>query len=365
MLKVLNRFLRRRVKQIRKLRKPRNKILADSLFPKTMVKCTRRIRAALVKRPVIASVTQPARKWLASYFSSFEVDGILPARRMRYWLYLPENAPVSPLPLVVMLHGCEQTASEFAQGTRMNSLAEKKGFAVLYPQQSRTAHPHRCWAWYKRAIQNGDGEAKMIAGMIEKVVRINELDGSRVYLAGLSAGAAMANIVALNYPHLIAAVGLHSGTVFGAAYSRMGAYNVMQYGASHLIDAAIHSAVKKCSAFPVMPAILIHGRQDTIVRPVNLMQLTRQFKLLDHLSVENREPIVLKEKQPASGLPRSKTYQTDEYYAGKKLVLKMCEVFNLDHAWSGGDCALRFNACKGPDASKMMWDFFVKHRRAA
>lgn len=262
-----------------------------------------------------------------------------------------------------MLHGCEQTAAEFAQGTRMNLLAEQKGFAVLYPQQSLNAHPHRCWPWYKPAIQHGGGEAKMIAAMVEKVVLKNALDRSRVYLAGLSAGAAMANIVALNYPHLIAAVGMHSGTVFGAAHTSVGGYGVMQHGALQSIDAAIRDAVKKHRFFPSMPAILIHGSQDAVVRPVNLAQLTRQFKLLKQLSAESDEPVLRAKSNAETDSVRGKNYQTDMYYAGKTLVLKVCEIFSLEHAWSGGDCALRFNRCKGPDASKMMWNFFARHRR--
>jgi poly(hydroxyalkanoate) depolymerase family esterase len=365
MLKGLNRLWWSGVKQIRKAQKSQNKKLVKSLLAKPAAKRTRRIKAAPVKRIATASAARLAGKWLASYFSSYEVDGVLPARRMRYWLYLPANASLSPLPLVVMLHGCEQTADEFAQGTRMNLLAEQKGFAVLYPQQSLNAHPNRCWSWYKRAIQNGGGEAQMIAAIIGKVVLKNELDPSRIYLAGLSAGAAMAGIVALNYPHLIAAVGLHSGPVFGAAHSRMGAFGVMQHGAAQSIDGAIQDTVKKDNAYPAMPAILIHGRQDTVVRPINLTQSARQFKLLDRLSTDGEEPIALQQKKPASVSARSKTYQTDDYYAGKKLMLKVCEIFQLDHAWSGGDCTLRFNACKGPDASKMMWNFFVRHRRLA
>ncbi len=365
MLKGLNRLWWSGVKQIRKAQKSRNKKLVKSLFAKPAAKRTRRLPAAPAKRIAVASAARPAGKWLASYFSSFEVDGVPSARRMRYWLYLPANAPPSPLPVVVMLHGCEQTADEFAQGTRMNLLADEKGFAVLYPQQSRNAHPNRCWSWYKRAIQNGGGEAKMIAALIEKAVLKNELDRSRVYLAGLSAGAAMANIVALNYPDLIAAVGLHSGPVFGAAHSRMGAYGVMQHGASLSIDGAIESAVKRRIAFPAMPAILIHGRQDTVVRPINLAQLARQFTLLDRLSADGAEPLRRKATEPAAASTRGKTCQTDDYYAGKKLMLKVCEIFQLDHAWSGGDCMLRFNACKGPDASKMMWNFFARHRRVA
>lgn len=365
MLKGLSRLWWSGVKQIRKAQKSQNKKLAKSLLakPKPAAKRVSRTRPP-VARALPALAHRPPGKWLASYFSSFELDGFLPARRMRYWLYLPASAAASPLPLVVMLHGCEQTATEFAQGTRMNLLAERKGFAVLYPQQSVNAHPNRCWAWYKSEIQNGGGDVKMIAAMIEKVVQKHALNASRVYVCGLSAGAAMANILALNYPHLVAAVGMHSGPVFGAAHSRIGAYAAMQHGGIDLFDHAIRNVIKKDKTFPRMPAILIHGLQDTVVRPVNLAQLTHQFKVLNQLAEDGAEPILLKEEKPAGVAARRKSYRMDAYYGGEKMMLKVCEIFNLDHAWSGGDCTLPYNACKGPDASKMMWDFFARHQRS-
>ena len=137
--------------------------------------------------------------WSRSYFASPPA----PARRMQYWLYLPAGAGGkpgasaqfdAPLPLVVMLHGCQQTVAEFATATRMNALAERKGFAVLYPQQSAAGDAHRCWHWYKRATQQGQGDVALIAALIAQVRRQHGLDASRTYVAGLSAGAGLANI---------------------------------------------------------------------------------------------------------------------------------------------------------------------------
>lgn len=240
----------------------------------------------------------------------------------------------------------------------MNQLAEEKGFAVLYPQQSLKGHPNRCWHWYEKNTQDGGDDVELIVGVIGKVIQKYPVDPTRVYVGGISAGASMANIVALNYPHMIAAVGLHSGTVFGAGHSRMGALSVMQLGSLKFIGTAIRNIVKKYDPFPKMPAILIHGQEDKVVRPVNLAQLTQQFRILNDIPAEGQPQQVLKAAQTGRN-----SYRIQDYYIGRKLLLRTCEILQLEHAWSGGDCTLKFNACAGPDASKMMWDFFARHQR--
>jgi poly(hydroxyalkanoate) depolymerase family esterase len=316
--------------------------------------------ATASRRPAGVLPTTLPGKWLRSYYSSAEA-GAVPARRMSYWLYLPAATPAEPMPLLVMLHGCQQTATQFADGTRMNRLAEEKGFAVLYPQQSLRGHPNRCWHWYERNTQQGGDDVKLIVGVIGKVMETRSVDPCRVYLAGLSAGAAMANIIALNHPHMIAAVGLHSGTIFGAGHSHLGALSVMQLGSSRSPLPAIDEAANRSTPFPLMPAILIHGQQDSVVRPINLTQLTQQFSRLNGLRPEEQRPPVMKRAQ--SGSKSAHAYRLRDFYAGRTLVLRECEVESLDHAWSGGDCTLKFNDCSGPDASRMMWDFFARHRR--
>jgi poly(hydroxyalkanoate) depolymerase family esterase len=247
----------------------------------------------------------------------------------------------------------------------MNRLAEQKGFAVLYPQQSLRRHPNRCWHWYEKPTQDGGGDVQLIVGIIGQVVDKYAMDRSRIYIAGLSAGASMAGIVALNFPDLIAAVGLHSGTVFGAGRSRMDAYAIMQTGAAGKIGGPIRDVLEKSGDFPGMPAILIHGQSDKVVRPVNLTQLAQQFRLLNRLSGDGEPPPVLKLAAKPGARNPANAYKTIDHYSGRKLMLRVCDILQLDHAWSGGDCKLQYNACAGPDASKMMWDFFARHRRSA
>jgi poly(hydroxyalkanoate) depolymerase family esterase len=261
-----------------------------------------------------------------------------------------------------MLHGCEQSAEQFARGTRMNALAEEKGFALAYPQQSLRGHPNRCWHWYERSTQDGGDDVRLIAGIIDKICAAYPIDRGRVYVAGLSAGAGMANILALRHPEKIAAVGLHSGPVFGAGHSRSGAYSVMQLGASHLAERAIHALMAQAERFPVMPAILVQGREDRVVRRINQEQLEMQFRLINGLGADSAAPPVDKPGR-ASGRRPSHAYRIRDYRRARKVLLRVCDISQLEHAWSGGDCTLKYNACAGPDASRMMWDFFSRHRR--
>lgn len=307
-------------------------------------------------------------KWLASSYSTLPEALPLAAPRLNYWLYLParalpEAARLGGMPLVVMLHGCEQSATQFAQGTRMNRLAERQGFAVLYPQQSLVSHSNRCWKWYDKATQQGGGDVRLIAGLIEKIAASHPIDHSRIYIGGISAGAGMANIVALHHPELIAAVGLHSGPVFGAGHSVLGALGVMQHGASLRADGAIAEILAHKPGFPQMPAIVIQGEDDRIVRPINMAHLTRQSLLLNRAPADTHITVAFKPGgRPGSPNPAN-AHQIRDFYVGKKLLLRVAQIERLDHAWSGGDPSLSFNAKAGPDASKMMLDFFSRHIR--
>jgi poly(hydroxyalkanoate) depolymerase family esterase len=183
----------------------------------------------------------------------------------RYKLYLPPDTGRGTVhALVVMLHGCTQDPDDFAAGTGMNTLAAEQGFAVLYPAQAQEANPSRCWNWFKHNHQaRGHGEAAVIAGMTQAVVRTQGIDPGRVYIAGLSAGGAMAGLVAAAYPELYAAVGVHSGLAPGAARSLPEGLAAMRNGG---VGAAVGMAL------PV-PTIVFHGDRDEVVHARNGEQL--------------------------------------------------------------------------------------------
>lgn len=335
--------------------------------PPSFTPLLRKALAASFQRPpepatvhrVPLDAPAPARgKWLTSHYTTPAEPG-RPAHRLSYWLYLPDRAPpASGFPLVVMLHGCEQSATLFAQGTRMNQHADRAGYAVLYPQQSLSAHPHRCWHWFDRASQRGGGEVPTIAAIVRKVQGNYPIDRSRVYLGGLSAGAAMANILALSYPELFAAVGLHSAPLFGASHGSAAALGVMQRGASVRAGGAIAEVLDRNAAFPAMPTLLIQGEEDPVVRLVNQTQLEHQAMLLNRLPPGSRVEVVSK-----PGKRDTHPYSVRDVYQGNTVMLRVVRIAELKHAWCGGDERVTFNCGAGPDASRMLLEFFAKHRR--
>jgi poly(hydroxyalkanoate) depolymerase family esterase len=297
-----------------------------------------------------------AGKWSRSFHSAPPTAGRF-VNHLAYALYLPPGAALTDMPLVVMLHGCQQSAEEFAQGTRINLLADRFGFAVLYPEQSKTAHVHRCWHWYEDSANSGGGEAAAVVSLVHEVVARHHFDSERVYLAGMSAGAGLAAMLAVKYPSLFAAVGLHSGVVFGDANSAIGAMDAMRRGSRHdpvgLIDAAVDVA-----DYPGMPAIIVHGELDSVVSKTNAEQLTTEFLRLNRFIDANgawRNGERREETQADSTVT--------DYVKGGRRVIKTCIVRGLGHAWSGGDDTVQFHSSKGPDASAMLWEFFKYQRR--
>jgi poly(hydroxyalkanoate) depolymerase family esterase len=297
-------------------------------------------------------------KWARSYHSAPPTAGRF-VNHLSYALYLPPKAALTPMPLVVMLHGCQQNADEFAQGTRINLLADKFGFAVLYPEQSKHEHSHRCWRWYDDSGSGGGGEAASIVSLVRAAVAEHDLDPERVYLAGMSAGAGLATLLAINYPNVFAAVGLHSGPVFGEAHSGIGAMDVMRRGARTdpitLIDAAVD--VRK---YPGMPAVIVHGELDSVVSATNAEQLTRQFLRLNGFvdAAGNRRAGEAREETHPDGV-------VSDYIKNGRRVVKTSIVRGLGHSWAGGDDTVAFHSSKGPDSSAVMWEFFKHQRRPA
>jgi poly(3-hydroxybutyrate) depolymerase len=329
----------------------------DSLNPLTPARPAGMPGKTRPSRPAPAPGFLPGA-WQAHRLRLVPLSGEL-VPQLSYHLYVPSKAHRGPLPVVVLLHGCRQTPDDLSAGTRMNALAEREGFIVAYPQQPLRRQVQRCWQWFDLGAAEGGREAQAVAALIDALAARQDVREREIYLAGMSAGAAMAAVVALRYPAKVAAAAMHSGVVIGAADTPHGGLRAMQQGSaaepSWLLDAA-----GVTPGGPEMPALVIHGLADDAVHPVNGRLLARQF--LAYNGLEDRFA-----GTPAlPPVPETETPgRSHEYRFGRRSrdLVTLMEVEGLDHAWSGGDPSYGYHSDIGPDASTMMWRFFRQHRR--
>ena len=286
----------------------------------------------------------------------------LPQLKRNYHLYLPGRYDAAkPWPLLVMLHGCKQDALTFSSGTHMNQLADQQGFLVLYPEQRRLANAYRCWNWFDSSAQQAGGEAALIAGMVREVTATYTVDPGRVYIAGLSAGGAMTSIMASCYGHLFAACAVHSGLMYRAAESVSEATKAMRQGSRASPENTARQALAQ-KEFAFVPVIVIHGNKDETVNPVNADQVVEQFMAMASLADGGNAAITEFTSSEHGG--NRYPYEIREYRRGDNLLLRKVLVEGLDHAWSGGNGEHPFNDPNGPDASRMIWEFFTDFQRS-
>jgi poly(hydroxyalkanoate) depolymerase family esterase len=259
-----------------------------------------------------------------------------------YELFVPQHAAAQPLPLVVMLHGCTQNPADFAAGTRMNELAQAQGFVVLYPAQSRRMNPQGCWNWFKHSHQQrGRGEPALLASLTREVIEAHNVDPARVYVAGLSAGGAMAAVLGQCYPELYAAVGVHSGLAPGVATDLPSALAAMK-GASP-------TAVAGGSGKPV---IVFHGDADGTVHPRNAAAV---------VASSTRTTAAVEDSVAADRPGQRCSTRSIHRAADGRAIAEHWTVHGGPHAWSGGSPECSYTDPSGPNASAEMWRFFREH----
>jgi poly(hydroxyalkanoate) depolymerase family esterase len=261
-----------------------------------------------------------------------------------YRLFIPSGYHGQPIPLVIMLHGCTQSPEDFAAGTRMNFIAEEQTCFVAYPAQRAEANQAKCWNWFRPTDQQrGRGEPSLIAGITRQIMRDHSVDPRRVYIGGLSAGAAAAAVMGSAYGDLYAAIGIHSGLACGAATDLPSALIAMKQGGGS--DAMRGDG-------PTVPTIVFHGDRDTTVHSNNGDRIVRQ-------SIGGmRTNAKVNRGQVPGGHAYTRTVHTD---AGGRGILEHWEIHGAAHAWSGGSPAGSYTDPDGPDATREMLRFFLEH----
>ena len=316
--------------------------------------------AAMLSRPLGPS------RFLVAKFKSSHAPALFrrsPPLELGYRLYLPSGSSRrAGLPLIVMLHGCKQDPVIFAGGTRMNAIAEEVRCAVLYPEQDERANPLRCWNWFEAASIAGQGEAALLARLIEHVAKRRPIDPRRVFLVGMSAGGAMASVLAARHGRLFAACAIHSGVMYGVASTAIQALGVMRSGSSAASIAKARRLMQEgIESNVAVPTLVVHGDQDKIVNPLNADQLVEQLKERAVFIDPAAGPLIATTERRIAGPGHA--YRLHDYTQDGRTVLRKLIVEGLGHAWSGGDGRYEFNDDAGPDASRLILDFVMQYRR--
>jgi len=274
-----------------------------------------------------------------------------PAGARRYQLLRPPNVGFAErLPLVVMLHGCGQDANAFALSTHMNRLAVRERFMVLYPEQDRLANLQGCWNWYDTDSRRAFAEAATINAAVDQVCALYRADPARMALAGMSAGASMAALMALRTPTRFKAVAMHSGVPPGTAHSALSALRAMQ-GRAGSAAAGSAASTRPGPDAPWPPLLVIHGTADRVVAPSNGEAAAQ---LWAEAAGAERTP----SRTVQRGQRRAMTV-TDFKCRGRTQAT-LCSVEGMGHAWSGGSAGQPFCDATGPDASAMVWAFAAR-----
>ena len=304
-----------------------------------------------VQRAAVKQLKPPPGKgdWLAGM-------ALGPGGARRYHLFRPSDLDLAPgekLPLMVMLHGCGQTGRDFAAITRMNALATRHRFLVLYPEQDRLHHPQGCWNWYETRSGKSAAEAATLMAAVDQVCVLYAADRARVAVAGLSAGAGMAALLATHYPARFRAVVMHSGVAPGAARSSATALGAMR--GRHVPPmpvTAVGKAMGAAAAMTTLPPLLIlHGDRDVVVSSSNAGSAAAVWA-----AATGAVPAASRRLQRGRRHPMR---VTDFKLRGKTSVT-LCEIAGLGHAWSGGAARLAFSDPAGPDATRMAWAFAAR-----
>jgi poly(hydroxyalkanoate) depolymerase family esterase len=328
------------------------KVPRTALSALTRVPVPTPARRTAAARPVARRRT--SGRWLRSSHSG-------PAGSRSYDVYLPAgHRRTTRVPLVVLLHGCGQTSEQFVAATRFAALADRHGFVIAAPRQTRGHQPGGCWRWYESAHQaRGGGEPAILAGITAELLAEPSrwrIDPSQVYAAGISAGGAMALILGASYPDVFAAVGVHSAPAYRSASRGGNALGAMR-------GRGVMTAPPPGAR--MAPLIVFQGTADAVVYGRSGVLVTDQWLAYDAArSTGPRDPhrITRSRATEKRGADGRRSTVTRWYSARGRKQLEHWQVEGLGHAWSGGLKDGSYSDPRGPRASTAMWQFFAAHR---
>lgn len=285
-----------------------------------------------------------------------------------YKLWVPATHDnQKPSALVMMLHGCTQTAEEFAALSGMNGIAGRDNFLVVYPEQSRRANFLRCWNWFDPKHQARDeGEPSILAEVVAQVQSSHHIDSQRVYVVGVSAGGAMAVVLGATYPDLFMAIGVSAGVEFKGATSRSSGMALMRHSGPDpnrqglLAFQAMAAGLKKRPRLRI-PVIVFQGSEDSHLYPGNADVLIAQWAKTNECLTEGKRANnlgTLVEETTEDHIPGGRTFTKHSYRDGAGLLMEKWIIHGMGHAWSGAPVGVRHGDPKGPNTSEEMWRFF-------
>lgn len=280
-----------------------------------------------------------------------------------YNVWIPTGYDGNPRPAVVLLHGCVVNAEDTASGSRFNELADRKGFFVIYPKESTADNANGCWNFSKSVNQTRDsGEPSIIAGITQSVQAQYNIDLKRTYVGGISAGGLMTAIMAACYPDLYAGAAILSGSMYKAATNLLDTYLGMVFGSVYSPEyrgwEAWQCGGKRSDR---MPTLVMHGTDDTTVNVNNAELAIRQAIATNDWAddaTDNDSAAYTLGKRETFTVPNGHTYDVDTYYYKNAVLAQKYVIQGMGHAWSGGDTTFPYTDDKGPDATRIMYDFF-------
>lgn len=285
--------------------------------------------------------------------------GVEPSRD--YLVYVPRGwTRDRRAPLRVLCHGCRQTVEELAALTRIAEHADREGTLVLLPRQSKAANAWGCWNWFEANTERGAGEAAIVAAQIVHARRRYRARRERVFVAGMSAGGALAAVLGLRYPRLVRGVFVHSGLACGAASSAASALSVMRHGPDNdvgrIADDA-RSGARRSTPLDVA-LLVVHGDRDDVVAPVNATALVEQYlRFNGYASTSGNGALPPADASSREVVHAHYAIRRDDWKIEGRVRVRRVQVEGLGHAWSGGDAAYAYADPRGPDALALLTDF--------